>query len=74
MKTLLKRYNCGPVKLSGDPNALYERHVIFDQVVAETETTDRDKCEAIAARAGTKNQLIFEEANWMNPSDAIQAG
>ena len=44
----LKRYNCGPVKLSGDHNALYERHVTFDHAVADTETTDRDKFEAIA--------------------------
>ena len=47
-ESLVERYNCGPVKLSGDPNALYERHVMFDQVVAESETTDRDKFEAIA--------------------------
>jgi starch phosphorylase len=46
--SLLARYDCGPVKLSGDSNAFYERHVTFDQVVAETETTDRDKFEAIA--------------------------
>src|SRR5271165_4522288 len=38
----------GAIKLSGDSNAFYERHVAFDQVVAETETTDRDKFEAIA--------------------------
>jgi starch phosphorylase len=44
----LVRYDCGPVKLSGDSNAFYERHVAFDHVVAETETTDRDKFEAIA--------------------------
>ncbi len=47
-KTLLERYNCGPVKLSGDPNALYERHLTFDQVVPETAATARDKYEAIA--------------------------
>lgn len=45
---LVARYDCGPVKLSGDPNALYERHVTFDQVVPDTDTTDRDKFEAIA--------------------------
>src|ERR1700690_332982 len=48
MKNLLERYNCGPIKLAGDSNAFYERHVMFDQVVAESETTDRDKFEAIA--------------------------
>ncbi|MEO7933931.1 MAG: glycogen/starch/alpha-glucan phosphorylase [Chthoniobacterales bacterium] len=46
--TLLARYNCGPVKLSGDPNALYERHFTFDQVLAEEEATARNKFEAIA--------------------------
>ncbi len=48
MENLLARYNCGPVKLSGEPNALYERHVAFDQVVPETETSPRDKYEAVA--------------------------
>jgi starch phosphorylase len=47
-QSLLARYDCGPVKLSGDSNAFYERHVAFDQVVAETETSARDKFEAIA--------------------------
>jgi starch phosphorylase len=47
-RSIAERYGCGPVKLSGDSNAFYERHVTFDQVVAETETTDRDKFEAIA--------------------------
>ena len=47
-QSLDEHYGCGPVKLSGDSNAFYERHVEFDHVVAETETTDRDKFEAIA--------------------------
>ncbi len=47
-QSFLARYDCGPVKLSGDSNAFYERHVTFDQIVAETETADRDKFEAIA--------------------------
>jgi starch phosphorylase len=47
-QSLVERYDCGPVKLSGDSNAFYERHVAFDQVVAETETSARDKFEAIA--------------------------
>ena len=53
-ESLLDRYNCGPVKLSCDSNAFYEWHVTFDQVVAETETPDRDKYEAIAAHADIK--------------------
>ena len=47
-ETLLARYNCGPVQLSGDPNAFYERHLTFDQLVRDTEATTRDKYEAIA--------------------------
>jgi starch phosphorylase len=47
-QSLVERYDCGPVKLSGDSNAFYERHVTFDQVVAESETSSRDKFEAIA--------------------------
>ena len=30
---LLARYNCGSVKFSGNENALYERHLTFDQVI-----------------------------------------
>jgi starch phosphorylase len=45
---LLARYNCGPVRLSGEPNAFYERHLAFDQVVPDTAATARDTYEAIA--------------------------
>ena len=45
---LLHRYNCGPVKFSGDENALYERHLTFDQVVPYSSAPPRDKFEAIA--------------------------
>ena len=45
---LLKRYNCGPVKMSGDANAFYERHLTFDQVIPDAKATARDKYEASA--------------------------
>ncbi len=45
---LLARFNCGPVKFSGGDNALYERHLMFDQVVPLTRVTARDRFEAIA--------------------------
>lgn len=44
----LARYNCGPARLSGDPDAFYERHLAFDHVVPETAATARAKYEAIA--------------------------
>src|ERR1035438_5261991 len=47
-QSIVECFDCGPVKLSGDSNAFYERHVAFDHVVAEMETTARDKFEAIA--------------------------
>ena len=30
---LLEQYGCGPVQFTGTDNALYERHLIFDNVV-----------------------------------------
>ena len=29
---LLERYGCGPVRFSGTDDALYERHLLFDNV------------------------------------------
>ena len=47
-ENLLERYNCGPVKLTGNSDALYERHLTFDQVIPNDQATARDKFEAIA--------------------------
>jgi starch phosphorylase len=47
-ENVLDRYNCGPVKFSGTDNALYERHLTFDQVIPASTATPRDKFEAIA--------------------------
>jgi starch phosphorylase len=47
-QSLVERYDCGPLDIFGDSNAFYERHVTFDQVVAETQTSARDKFEALA--------------------------
>jgi starch phosphorylase len=38
----------GPASLSGSENALYERHLAFDQVIAADGSTSRNKFEAIA--------------------------
>ena len=45
---LLNRYNCGPVQFSGGHNALYERHLTFDQIIPANTATHRDKFEAVA--------------------------
>ena len=45
---LRRRYECGPVMLSGRDDALYERNLTFGQVVRASEASQRDKFEAIA--------------------------
>src|SRR4249919_2768054 len=44
----LDHLNCGPVTFSGASDALYERHLTFDQVVPIAASTPRDKFEAVA--------------------------
>jgi glycogen phosphorylase len=45
---LLTRYGCGPIRFSGHDDALYERHLLFDDVVAPEEAGPRERFEAIA--------------------------
>src|SRR5215469_8284582 len=47
-EALLARYNCGPVAFTGGENALYERHLTFDQVIPVKSASLRDKFEAIS--------------------------
>src|SRR5512139_2017091 len=67
---LLSRFNCGPVKLSGSGDALYERHLIFDQVAPVSKATSRDKFEAIAravrdvlSQRWLKTEQTYQERN-----------
>ena len=46
--TLLSRLNAGPIQLTGGDNALYERHLIFDDVVALEDAGARERYEAFA--------------------------
>jgi starch phosphorylase len=45
---LRQRYGCGPIEFAGSPNALYERHLLFDQVVDLKSAGARDRYEAFA--------------------------
>jgi starch phosphorylase len=45
---LREQYGCGPVQFSGTDEALYERHLIFDNVVNLSAVTDRERFEAVA--------------------------
>src|SRR5438445_4582854 len=45
---LRRQYGCGPVEFTGTDNALYERHLVFDNVVKLTATDARERFEAFA--------------------------
>src|ERR1700746_898445 len=45
---LAKQYGCGPVEFSGSDNGLYERHLLFDNVVKQSAAGDRERFEAVA--------------------------
>src|SRR5262249_11934138 len=45
---LLHRYGCGPIHFAGTDNALYERHLLFDNAVDPEGATARDRFEALA--------------------------
>jgi starch phosphorylase len=45
---LIAQYGCGPVKFTGTGEALYERHLFFDNVIDASEVNLRERFEAIA--------------------------
>lgn len=51
LSKLLSQYGCGPIDFSGTDNALYERHLIFDDVIDVEEAGPREQFEALARSA-----------------------
>src|SRR6478672_2561399 len=45
---LLKQYGCGPIQFAGTGNALYERHLVFDDVIDPSAAGPRERFEAFA--------------------------
>jgi starch phosphorylase len=45
---LLEQYGCGPIRFSGHNDALYERHLLFDDVVDPLAAGGRERFEAAA--------------------------
>jgi glycogen phosphorylase len=45
---LLQQYGCGPVQFSGTDNSLYERHLVFDNVMDPRAADARSRFEAFA--------------------------
>src|SRR6478672_5025273 len=45
---LIEQYDCGPVRFTGTNDALYERHLVFDNVMDATAIGERERFEAVA--------------------------
>ena len=45
---LLEQYGCGPIRFSGHRDALYERHLLFDDVIDPVVAGARERLEAVA--------------------------
>ena len=45
---LIQQYGCGPVRFSGTDEALYERHLVFDNIMEMAAMGARERFEAIA--------------------------
>ncbi len=48
MTELLGQYGCGPIQFTGTNDALYERHLLFDNVVNSATVGPRERYEAVA--------------------------
>ena len=44
----LEQYGCGPVRFTGTNDALYERHLVFDNVMDPSAISARERFEAVA--------------------------
>jgi starch phosphorylase len=51
LNKLIEQYDCGPVRIAGTGDALYERHLTFDNVVEAASVGARERYEAIAHSA-----------------------
>src|SRR5947209_18192854 len=70
MPDILEQYECGPVKFHGDPNSLYDRHLVFDHAVEKERSTPRERFEAVAravrdvlTQRWLKTRQTHDEAN-----------
>ena len=45
---LIAQYGCGPIKFTGGEEALYERHLLFDNIIDPSHVTPRERFEAVA--------------------------
>src|SRR3954463_7136406 len=66
LATLQKQYGCGPVQFSATEDALYERHLIFDNIVNVSDVDPREQFEAFARsiRAVLSQRWVQTEATY----------
>jgi glycogen phosphorylase len=60
---LLDQYGCGPIRFSGHQDALYERHLLFDDVIDPVDAGARDRFEAVA-----RSVRDVLSQRWVGPS------
>jgi starch phosphorylase len=48
VQRLLQQYGCGPIRLTGTGDALYDRHLLFDNVLGPKSVGPRERFEAFA--------------------------
>ena len=48
IQKLLEQYGCGPMQFTGTGDALYERHLMFDNIVDPAAVGARERYEAVA--------------------------
>jgi glycogen phosphorylase len=48
MENILEHYGCGPIRFTGTGDALYERHLMFDNVLDAAKLGPRERYEAAA--------------------------
>ncbi len=70
LATLLQQYGCGPIQLTGNADALYERHLVFDNVMEVTTICARERFEALArsvrdilSQRWIQTEKTYERAN-----------
>ena len=69
LKKRMTHYGCGPVKLTGSNDALYERRLIFDHVMRPEDAGPRDKFESIA---GALRDILAQ--CWLKTSHSYDRG
>jgi starch phosphorylase len=69
-KELLQQYGCGPIQFTGTNDALYERHLTFDDVIDVKKAGPREQFEAAArsmrdiiSQRWLKTERTYEEKN-----------